>query len=36
MLMTSATLDTGKAIIALVGVLFPPFGVLHGLWLWFH
>ncbi len=36
MLMADAPLYGGKVVIAIGGILFPPFGVLHGVWLWFH
>lgn len=34
--MGSAPIHGGHIVIAIFGVLFPPFGVLHGFWLWFN
>lgn len=35
-LMNDSAVSTGKAIIAILGVVFPPIGCMHGVWLWFH
>lgn len=26
----------GQVLLAIFGVVFPPLGVVHGFWLWFH
>jgi hypothetical protein len=35
MLMGSEEITAKIAVIMLAGTFFPPFGVLHGFWLWF-
>lgn len=34
--MSGAALTGGQIVIAIFGTVFPPLGVLHGFWLWFH
>lgn len=34
--MSDAPLTAGKAGIAILGIVMPPLGALHGVWLWFH
>lgn len=36
LLMTSAAIPGGKVLLAVIGVLFPPFGCVHGVYLWFN
>lgn len=36
LLMSDAPLTAGKAVLAVLGILMPPLGCLHGVWLWFH
>lgn len=36
MLMSDQPLMAGKLILAVLGVVIPPLGVLHGIWLWLH
>jgi hypothetical protein len=34
LLMADATPAAGKIAIAVLGIFVPPFGALHGVWLW--
>lgn len=36
LLMSDVSVPAGKVIIAIVGLLVPPLGCVHGFWLWFH
>jgi hypothetical protein len=36
LLMNNDSIGVGKVMLALAGAFFPPFGALHGVWLWFH
>lgn len=36
LLMSDAPLTAGKAVLAVLGIVFPPLGALHGVWLWFN
>jgi hypothetical protein len=26
----------GQVVLAILGIVFPPFGAVHGVWLWLH
>lgn len=34
--MTGASVTAGQVMLAIFGIMFPPLGVLHGVWLWMH
>ena len=36
LMMSNEPLAAGKAILAVLGILIPPLGAFHGVWLWFH
>lgn len=36
LLMSDAPLTAGKAVLAVLGIVFPPLGAMHGVWLWFN
>lgn len=34
--MTGSPVTGGQVVLAIFGIMFPPFGALHGIWLWLH
>ena len=36
MLTNEHVITVGKLAIAVLGIIVPPFGALHGVWLWLH
>ena len=36
MMMSGEATTAGKLALAILGIVFPPIGVLHGFWLWMH
>ena len=35
-LMSDLPLTAGKVVLAVLGIVFPPLGALHGVWLWLN